>query len=219
MAQNVEQEPRGTGKPSLDSSRPKRGIPLNRTIPILVILVPVVLILGYSLLSRGGSSGSGAAATATPGGPTVTPLPTWTPEACAVDIVRPEVEWMHALMLEFYDASALASQTPPDRLILIIPSLQEIRRRTDAVKVSGCLAKLKELEVAHMNTVINTMLAFMSKADTSLLVEGIVQARLLNEEYRKEKARLLGEEYIPPPTQAFTPTASGTVTIQPAAAP
>ena len=94
------------------------------------------------------------------------------------------------------------------------------RRRTDAVKVSECLATLKELEVAHMNTVINTMLAFMSNADAEVLVEGVIQARLLNEEYRKEKARLLGEEYVPPPTQeAGTPTASGTETVLPSATP
>ncbi len=218
MASSMNQEPRGTGKPSLDSSRPKRGFSLKGMLPVLVILVPVLLILGYSLSVRNSQAEPGPDGAVTPGAPAGTALPTSTSESCATDKVRPEVERMHALMLEFYDASALASQTPPDRLILVIPSLQEIRRRTDAVKVSDCLTKLKTLEVAHMNTVINTMLAFMSKSDSSVLLEGIVQARLLNEEYRKEKARLLGETYVPPPTQAVTPTA-GTVTLQPSATP
>ena len=184
-----------------------------------MVLIPVLAILAYVLLARGGASGPGPAQQTAWESPTGTPRPSSTPEACAVEVVRPEVEFMHGLMLEFYDASALASQTPPDRLILVIPSLQEIRRRADAVKVSECLKKMKELEVAHMNTVINTMLAFMSDSDPSLLVQGIVQARLLNEEYKKEKARLLGEKYIPPPTQAAIFTASGTVTILPSGTP
>jgi hypothetical protein len=221
MTEPTKQEPRGTGKPSLGSSRPGGGFPRGRPIWILAaVILPVLLIAGYILLSRGGSDSGPSLDVYGPGDPTAAALrPSKTPDACAVEIVRPEVEKMHALMLEFYDASALASKTPPDRLILVIPSLQEIRRRTDAVKVSDCLKTLKELEVAHMNTVINTMLAFMSNADAGLLVEGVVQARLLNEEYRKEKARLLGEEYVPPPTQAFTPTPSGTMTVLPSATP
>jgi hypothetical protein len=221
MIDDLNQESRGTEKPSLDSSRARRNRTVKSLLPVLVILIPVLAILAYVLLVRGGASGSGSGYTQLTAweSPTGTPRPSSTPEACAVEVVRPEVEFMHGLMLEFYDASALASQTPPDRLILVIPSLQEIRRRADAVKVSDCLKKMKELEVAHMNTVINTMLAFMSNSDPSLLVQGVVQARLLNEEYKKEKARLLGEKYIPPPTQALTPTASGTVTILPSGTP
>ena len=183
-------------------------------LPAAAVLILTLAALAFVFLVRGGAGSTPAVQTAE-GLPTGTPYAKATPDKCAVDAVRPEVEFMHSLMLEFYDASALASQTPPDRLILVIPSLQEIRRRTDAVKVSVCLKKLKEYEVAHMNTVINTMMAFMSNADPSLLVEGVVQARQLNEEYRKERARLLGEPYVPPPTQAFTPTPSGTVTVLP----
>ena len=218
MAEHKGSDTRGTGNPSLGASRPGRGLPRNRLLLIPAILVPLLAVAGYILLSNRGS-GAGPADTNGPTGPTRTAPPTATLDACAAGTVRPEVERMHALMLEFYDASALASQTPPDKLILVIPSLQEIRRRTDAAKVSECLKTLKELEVSHMNTVINTMLAFMSNADAELLVQGVIQARLLNEEYRKEKARLLGEEYVPPPTQAYTPTASGTVTIQPTVTP
>lgn len=215
MADNRSSNPRGTVFPSLGFSRMMGGLPRNPWILIAAVLLPVLVTAGVILFSNA-KPGS---ATAEPEDTLQAVPPTATYDACAVEIVRPEVERMHALMLEFYDASALASQTPPDKLILVIPSLQEIRRRTDAVKVSECLKTLKELEVSHMNTVINTMLAFMSNADAELLVEGVVQARLLNEEYRKEKARLLGEQYIPPPTQAYTPTAGETAAEQPTATP
>jgi len=61
-----------------------------------------------------------------------------------------------------------------------------------------------------MNMVINTLLAFMSKSDQSVLMEGIVQSRLLNEAYKKEKARLLGVPYVPPAT-ATPSSVPGTV--------
>ncbi len=141
-----------------------------------------------------------------------------TSNACLPAIIRPDVEKVDAIMREFYDASALASQTPADQLLQVIPGLQEIRRRAESLKVSGCLDKLRSFQVSHMNIVINTLMAFMSKSDQSILVDGIIQARLLNEEYKKEKARLLGETYVPPATRTFTPTA-GTVTPSLSATP
>jgi hypothetical protein len=149
---------------------------------------------------------------------TLTKPPVVTSNACLTAMIRGDVEKVHAIMLEFYDASALAAQTPADQMLQVIPGLQEIRRRAEALKVSGCLDKLRSYQVSHMNIVINTLMAFMSKSDQSILVEGIVQARLLNEEYKKEKARLLGEPYLPPATRTLTP-AAGTVTPGATAAP
>ncbi|MGB7537680.1 MAG: hypothetical protein WBM17_04005 [Anaerolineales bacterium] len=141
---------------------------------------------------------------------TITKPPVVTSDSCLTAMIRGDVEKVHAIMLEFYDASALAAQTPADQMLQIIPNLQEIRRRAEALKVSSCLNTLRSFQISHMNIVINTLLAFMSKSDQSVLFEGIVQARLLNEEYKKEKARLLGETYIPPATRTMTPTAGTT---------
>ena len=213
----MESKPRGTGNPSLGSYLNGLSRSLPRWVLILAAVVPILLVVGIVLLA--GRTGEPEPAPSSPTR-TRTALPDGaTAEPCAVELVRPEVERMDALMVEFYDASALASQTPAEQLIFVIPSLQEIRRRADAIKVSACVEQLKSFQIAHMNMVINTMLAFMNKSDPEMLVEGIIQARLLNEEYRKEKARLLGEEYIPPPTPAYTPTAEGTGTVQPDAAP
>jgi hypothetical protein len=218
MTQSMNQEPRGTGKPSLGSYRPKVGIPFRNWIPVLVIGVPILLIIGYSLTAGHPAETMPEPTSALkPVLPTRTALPEPTDDLCTIELVRPEVGQVHALMLEFYDASALATQTPIEQLVQVIPSLQAIRRRAEALPVSYCLDKLRTFQISHMNMVINTLMAFMSKSDPSILREGIIQARMLNEEYKKEKARLLGEEYIPPPTPE--PTPDGTVTVQPSATP
>jgi hypothetical protein len=210
MAKKKDNKNRGTKKSSLDSSAPGKNFTFRRLVPALGIVLIIVLVIGI------GSSAikpAGALPTITNTAP-----PTATVDPCSIERVRPEVEKVHALMLEFYDAAALASQTPADQLLQIIPDLQEIRRRANALSVSACLKALKSYQISHMNMVINTLLAFMSKADQAILMEGIVQARLLNEEYEKEKARLLGEPYVPPPTRAPSPTA-GTATLTPSKKP
>jgi hypothetical protein len=183
--------------------------------PYLAVTALAVILVGLGTTGRLPFAGAPAQATQTR---TLTKPPVVTSDACLTEMIRGDVEKVHAIMLEFYDASALASQTPADQLVDIIPGLQEIRRRADALKVSGCLDTLRSYQVSHMNIVINTLLAFMAKSDQSILVEGIVQARLLNEEYKKEKARLLGETYTPPATRTPDPTA-GTTTPSPSATP
>jgi len=183
--------------------------------PYLAVTALAVIFIGLGATGRLPFAGAPAKATPTS---TLTKPPVVTSDACLTEMIRGDVEKVDALMLEFYDASALASQTPADQLVEVIPGLQEIRRRADALKVSGCLDTLRSFQVSHMNIVINTLLAYMAKSDPSILVEGIIQARLLNEEYKKEKARLLGETYVPPATRTFTPTA-GTTTPSPSSIP
>jgi hypothetical protein len=176
--------------------------------PYLAVVVVAAILIGL-----GAAGKLPFASQAAPATPTValTMAPPATSYMCATELIRGDVEKVHAVMLEFYDASALASTTQAEQLVDVIPSLQEIRRRADALKVSPCLKTLRSFQVSHMNIVINTLLAFMSQSDQSVLVEGIIQARLLNEEYKKEKARLLGEPYVPPPTPSPQPVATGTI--------
>jgi hypothetical protein len=211
MSKKKENPNRGTKKSSLDSSSPIAGFPYRRlVVPILVIAAILLLVIGI-----GSAANRPFGPSSTKVWPTVTPTapPSLTVDPCSPDLIRGDVEKVHALMLEFYDASALASETPAGQLLQIIPNLQEIRRRAQALKVSHCLDTLRSYQISHMNMVINTLLAFMGNSDQGVLVEGIVQARLLNEEYKKEKARLLGETYIPPATRTPLPT-QGTVTLQ-----
>jgi hypothetical protein len=176
--------------------------------PYLAVIAVAAVLIGL-----GAAGKLPFTAAAVPAVPTaaVSLAPPATSYMCATELIRGDVDKVHAVMLEFYDASALASTTQADQLVDVIPSLQEIRRRADALKVSPCLKVLRSFQVSHMNIVINTLLAFMSQSDQSVLIEGIIQARLLNEEYKKEKARLLGETYVPPPTATPAPAATGTI--------
>jgi hypothetical protein len=198
---NAEQN-RGTRNPSLVFSNRDRLGPYRRFLPYALIGAVVLLAAGIWLGTQ--LAAPKPAATPTKELPTIRPSGI----SCAPDRVRPDVEKVDALMVEFYDASAIASQTPADKLPDYIPGLQEIRRRALALKVSACLKALQSYQISHMNMVINTLMAFMAKSDQSVLTEGVIQARLLNEEYKKEKARLLGETYVPPATRAPSATAA-----------
>jgi hypothetical protein len=211
MPKKKEKISRGTDMPSRDSSPAGILSRYPRWAPIAAVCAVILIATGIVVAARKPSTSSPAAPRATV---THTPPLTATTDPCATEIIRPDVETVDAVMSEFYDASALASQTPIDQLLGVIPNLQEIRRRAQALKVSPCLDTLRSYQISHMNMVINTMLSFLGKADQSVLMEGIVQARLLNEAYKKEKARLLGVPYVPPPTPTPAPT-QGTVTITP----
>lgn len=84
---------------------------------------------------------------------------------------------MHKLMREFDDASLLASNTPLDQLNPTIANLQRNRRNVEDLRVPSCLTTLKQYQLAHMNTVINTMLGFLSGADSESINQNIALAR------------------------------------------
>jgi len=102
-------------------------------------------------------------------------------------------------MREFDDASLLASNTPLDQLNPTIANLQRIRRDVEDAHAPTCLAKLKQYELAHMNTVINTMLGFLSGADSESLNRGIALARQQHDLYTLELAKLLGMTVVVEP--------------------
>lgn len=185
------------------------------------ILAPVILLLvaAISLSACGGGEVTATAAAPQP------PEPSRTPDPCAPENIPLEAAGINALMREFDDAAQLASLTPRDQMVEVIPSLQDIRRRAEDLDVPPCLATLKALQITHMNTVINTLLAFLGGAESDVLVQGIAQARLQHEDYNREMARLIGATYAPvgdvppaaPPAADTTPagtpgTASATVT-------
>jgi len=152
---------------------------------------------------------------------------TTTPDPCAPENISAEVEKIHKLMREFDDASLLASSTPVDQLNPSIADLQRIRRDAEDQRVPGCLTTLKQYQLAHMNTVINTMLFLLSykgsDAETQALNQGIALARQQHDQYVLELANVLGLTVVAAPTAAPTlgtpesgataPTASPAVII------
>jgi hypothetical protein len=139
---------------------------------------------------------------------------TSTPDLCSAENLPAEVAKVNKLMREFDDFSVLASSTPQAQLIQIIPDLQRVLRDAEDQAVPACLSTLKQLQLDHMNTVVQTLIAFMSASDQAgvdIVSKGITDARNLHDQYNVEVARLLGVTLEAPPTLAPTaivPTAT-----------
>jgi hypothetical protein len=156
---------------------------------------------------------------------TETAAVTATPDLCSSVNLPGEVAKVNKLMREFDDYSELASNTPQSQLVALIPEMQRILRDAQDLPVPACLQSLKNLQMAHMNLVIQTLMAFMNNTDVQLINAGIAQARELHGKYDIELARLLGITLAPQstplpgtsatpegnvaPTQAVTVTNAG----------
>jgi len=145
---------------------------------------------------------------------TVVPSITSTPDLCGSAFLPGEVDKAHKWMREFDDATLLGTNTPRDQLPPVISDMQRIRRAAEDQIVPPCLANLKSLQLAHMNTVINTLVSFLSGASQDVLNQGAELAREQHNAYAVEYARLLGLTVVVPPTS--TPGVSLTDTPIPA---
>jgi hypothetical protein len=112
---------------------------------------------------------------------------------------------VHRIMREFDDESLLASNTPLDQLNPSISALQRIRREAEDQPVPTCLVTLKGLQLAHMSTVINTLLGFLSGSDQTALNQSVALARQQHDEYALELANLLGLTVIAPSVTTLDP--------------
>ena len=146
--------------------------------------------------------------------PTTSPSPiplTSTPDPCSLPQLGTEVQKVQKHMREFDDAAKLATFVPREQLSNSIADLQRIRREADDEPAPGCLMTLKTLQVQHMNTVIDTLIAFMGGTEQQTLDQGIALARQQHDQYILELARLLGATVVaatlpPPPSETPTPT-------------
>ena len=134
---------------------------------------------------------------------------TSTLDPCGRPQLEAEVQKVHKHMREFDDASILASNMPREQLSSAIADLQRIRREAEDEPTPACLTNLKQIEVQHMNTVINTLIVFMGGTDQQTLDQGISLARQQHDEYTLELARILGLTVVPatmPPAPSATAT-------------
>lgn len=136
-----------------------------------------------------------------------------TPDLCGPDVLPAEVEKVHKHMREFDDASMIATNVPLDKLSEIIADMQRIRRGAEDQIVPACLSDLKRIQLVHMNTVIETLVAFLGGADPEMLRQGILLSRQQHNQYAIEYARLLGLTVVVLPTE--TPIAGASVTDTP----
>lgn len=130
---------------------------------------------------------------------------TSTLDLCSTELLPIEAQKVNDLMREFDDYSALASSTPQNQLINIIPDLQRVLRQAEDTKVPPCLIELKKLQLTHMNLVIQTLMAFLNSGDAQVISEGIAKSREFHTKYNIELARLLGLTFTIPPTSIPSP--------------
>ena len=155
--------------------------------------------------------------------PTLTITITMTPDLCASENIKAEVDKIHRHMREFDDAAKLAASTPREQLSGPTANLQKIRREAEDELVPPCLSPLKDYQIKHMNSVIDTLIAFMGINDPLTLdcvdiVENTQEADICqsiaiagqqHDQYTLELARILE---IPIVTATANATTSETTT-------
>ena len=171
-----------------------------------------ISILSLMVLLAGCSGGPAASPAGTDSTQIMSPTETAlvlssTPDPCSSELIEVEVQKVHGHMREFDDASILASNLPLQELSGPIANLQRIRREAEDEQIPACLNNLKKSQIAHMNTVIATLVAFLGGADMNTLEKSIASAREQHDQYTLELARLLGLTVVPATTIAInTPT-------------
>lgn len=142
-----------------------------------------------------------------------TSLPAAITDPCAPGNLKGTTAVINDLMQQFDDEAALAANVPRSQLAERIVALQSIRRQAQDYDAPACLAQLKQLQLTHMNSVIETMLAFLSRGDQAAVARGIQAGREQHDQYVVELARLLGMTAVavtPQPTAAASASAEAT---------
>lgn len=121
-----------------------------------------------------------------------TAISTSTPDPCAVENLSESIKEVNDLMREFDDMSKLATNISREKLPELISEMQRVRRAAEDQQVPACLSTLKVHQIAHMNTVIDTLIAFLGGAKAEELNAGIQRAGQEHDLYTLEIARLLG---------------------------
>ena len=132
---------------------------------------------------------------------------TSTPDPCTAENLAESIKNVNGLQREFDDASQLASNLAREQLPGAISGMQRIRRAAEDHQAPACLATLKAHQLAHMNIVIDTMIAFVGGAESETLNKGIAEASAEHDLYTLEIARLLGIT-LEPVTTVPIPTAT-----------
>lgn len=187
----------------------------------------ITLVIALSLSACGGQStpapdgGQPAGAPAAPQVSVTNPEASPTIDPCAPQYQRVLAERAHRHMREFDDAANLAASLKVDALPAAVAELQRIRRETEDEPLPGCLAKLKQLQVAHMNVVIETLMGMLNQTKPEELQKGILAARQLHDQYTLELGRAYGVTFVaaptatPGPVETITPTPPGLTVTNP----
>lgn len=168
--------------------------------------IRLTLFLLVAILLSGCGAKSAVSATATPEKPGTTP----TLDLCAPEHIKDVANAVHRLMRAFDDSAQIAQNSPREQLTAPISGLQAVRRQSEDLQVPACLTTLKNLQLAYMNSVITTLIAFVGGANTDALNSEINLARSNRAAYNAELQRLLGVTLTPAPTLPPLPTSANT---------
>lgn len=125
---------------------------------------------------------------------------------CAADHIKDGAQAVHRFMRTFDDTAAIASNTGREKLNDPISTLQAVRRQAEDLQVPDCLVSLKNLQLAHMNAVITTLISFVGGSSSDVLNQYIDLARKDRQAYNQELERLIGATLTPAPTMPPLPT-------------
>jgi hypothetical protein len=129
---------------------------------------------------------------------------TLTPDPCSVENLSASIKEVNDLMREFDDIAKLAASVAREKVPELVSEMQRIRREAEDHETPTCLATLKVHQITHMNTVIDTLIAFIGGAQAEALNEGISRAGHEHDLYTLEVARLLGIPQAPTTSPSAT---------------
>ncbi len=141
--------------------------------------------------------------------PAAPPAASATLDPCNLVNIPGEAGKVNALMRQFDDYSSLAFGTPQSQLLQIIPQMQDVRRAAEDQSVPACLNDLKQLQLLHMQVVLDTLTAFQANRTNAEAVNaGIEEARKYHDQYTVELGRVLGVTVVVPPSATAGPLPS-----------
>lgn len=146
-----------------------------------------------------------------------TPAASPTPDPCSAANLPYSVKTVNDLMRQFDDYAVLASNTRREQLFDVIPPMQAVRRSAEDLLVPPCLEDLKRIQLQYMETMLQTLLAFLSNPQSDTVSAGMVQARQQHDQYTLEIARLLGLTVVPARNEAEATSQAPQTTSTPAA--
>jgi len=115
-------------------------------------------------------------------------------DPCAPEVIQTTGSPLQMLMDQFDDSADIAANSPHEQLAEPIANLQELRRETEDLLVPICLESLKTAQIDYMNSVIDTLLMFLSLQDEAVIMVGIEISDELRALYESQVSELYGIE-------------------------
>ena len=156
------------------------------------LLIPTILVLLLNACANQNIASAQPGATIEP-----TLTATVTPDPCSVENLSASIKEVNDLMREFDDIAKLAASVAREKVPELVSEMQRIRREAEDHETPACLSTLKVHQITHMNTVIDTLIAFIGGAQAEALNEGMSRAGQEHDLYTLEVARLLGIPQAP----------------------